>query len=269
MPNLLEQMHKIIYRRIRYTLTRPKPPKTSVPFAGPVVVVGSAPVSYKPVGFDETYRIISVNASQIAVHAWGIDSPDVTLMGFNELQGGNTAAVETRRVLTGHRTGALYVLTWRRGQKRQGRVENNLDAFNYSYRNLHLVGRYQRIALMHKTTGLVNLELEAETKCSNGMIAVLFALYNGASAVIITGINPHSNGHLYNSANLTRKHTRFDRDILMRLLRQGYPIYTADPHVSEEVGLPLWQGDKKPKSKAAQQATDNSQQRSSPACQSR
>ncbi|MBB2670684.1 UNVERIFIED_ORG: hypothetical protein GGE44_000225 [Rhizobium esperanzae] len=252
MPNLLAQMHKIIYRRIRYTVTRPKPPKSSVPLAGPVVVVGSAPVSHKPVGFDETYRIISVNASQIAVHAWGIVAPDITLMGFNELQGGNTAAVETRRVLTGHRTGALYVLTWRRGQKRQARVKNNLNSFNYSYRDLHLVGRYQRIALMHKASGLVNLELDAETKCSNGMIAVLFALYNGADAVIITGINPHSNGHIYNSANLTRKHTRFDREILIRLLRQGYPIYTADPQVSEEVGLPLWQGDEKPKTKAAQ-----------------
>jgi len=77
----------------------------------------------------------------------------------------------------------------------------------------------------------VNLELDAETKCSNGMIEVLFALYNGASAVIVTGINPHSNGHIYNSANLTRKHTRFDRDILIGLLRQGYPIYTADRQV--------------------------------------
>lgn len=239
MPISFAEMRKFIYRRIKYYLRRPKPPMADAPFSGPVVVVGSAPVSHKPVGLDETYGVVSVNASQTAIQTWGLDAPDVTLMGFNEIEGTNVAAIEARRVLGGRRTGALYMLAWRHGLPR---LEKGLKDFDYGYQSLHIVDRYQRIALMHKVSGLVNLELDADTKCSNGIIAVMFALLNGASAVIITGINPHSTGHAYNAANLTRKHVRMDSEMLARLIRQGYPIYTADPQVAADVGLPLWQG---------------------------
>lgn len=230
---------KYIPRRIKYLLRKPTPPTTKTPFAGPVVVVGSAPQSHKPIGLDETYRIISVNASQLALQAWGVDAPDITLMGYNEIEGTNTSAVDVRRVLAGKRTGSLYVLAWRHGRER---LEAGLKAIGYSSDESHIVDRYQRIALLHKVSGRLNLELDAETKCSNGVVAVIFALYNGATAVIISGINPHSAGHVYNGVNLARKHVRMDAKTLARLVRLGYPIYTADPQVATEIGLPLWQG---------------------------
>jgi len=230
---------KYIFRRIKYLLRNPTPPTSPTPFAGPVVVLGSAPASHKPIGLDATYRIISVNASQLALQSWGVDAPDITLMGYNEIEGTNKSAVETRRVLGGRRTGSLYVLAWRHGRER---LEAGLEAFCYRCTEVHIIDRYQRIALVHKVSGHLNLELDAETKCSNGIVAVLFALYNGSKAVIISGINPHSIGHVYNSANLERKHVRTDSETLARLVRRGYPIYTADPQVAEDVGLPLWQG---------------------------
>jgi hypothetical protein len=235
----LVDIKKFAYRRIKYALRRPRPPLLDPPFTGPVVVVGSAPVSHQPAGFDETYRIISVNASQVVIDAWGIPAPDVTLMGYNEIIGTATSAAEARRVLGGRRTGALYVLAWRHGLDR---LKTGLKAFDYDCRDLHTVDRYERIALMHKVGGILNLELNAETKCSNGLIAVLFALHNGAKAVIITGINPHSAGHAYNGINLVRKHVQMDSEMLKRLVGLGCPIYTADPEVSENVGLPIWKG---------------------------
>ncbi|MGO4483784.1 membrane-anchored protein [Rhizobium pisi] len=240
MLKMFSAARKYIPRRIKYLLRKPTPPATAAPFAGPVVVVGSAPKSHKPIGLDATYRIISVNASQLALQSWDIDAPDITLMGYNEIEGTNTSAVEVRRVLAGKRTGALYVLAWRHGRER---LEAGLKAIGYGCNEAHIVDRYQRIALLHKVSGRLNLELDAETKCSNGIIAVLFALYNGATAVIISGINPHSAGHVYNGVNLARKHVRMDAETLARLVSLGYPIYTADPQVSEEIGLPLWQGD--------------------------
>ncbi|NEJ02642.1 membrane-anchored protein [Rhizobium leguminosarum] len=210
-----------------------------MPLVGPVVVVGSAPKSHKPIDLDATYRIISVNASQLALQSWGVDAPDITLMGYNEIEGTNRSAVEVRRVLRGKRTGFLYVLAWRHGHQR---LEEGVKAFGYGFEEAHIVDRYQRIALMHKVTGRLNLELDAETKCSNGIIAALFALYNGATAVILSGINPHSAGHVYNGVNLARLHVRMDAEILARLVQLGYPVYTADPQVSEDIGLPLWQG---------------------------
>ncbi|NEJ03327.1 membrane-anchored protein [Rhizobium leguminosarum] len=206
---------------------------------GAVAVLGSAPRSHKLVGLNANYRIISVNASQLALQSWGVDATDITLMGYSEIEGTNTSAVEARRVLGGKRTGSLYVLAWRCGRER---LEADIKAFGYDFEEAHIVDRRQRIALLHKETGCQNLELDTETKCLNGIIAALFALYNGAAAVILSGINPHSAGHVYNRVNLARLHVRSGAEMLERLVRLGYPVYTADPQVSEDIGLPLWQG---------------------------
>ncbi|WP_267549925.1 membrane-anchored protein [Rhizobium rhizogenes] len=239
------ELKKHIYRQVKYHLTRPKPPVLAEPFKGPVLVVGSAPVSNKPADFDETFRVITINGSQVVTKAWGIEAPDVTLVQFNQIEGKNTNAVEVRRVLNGERTRMLYVLLWREEFKR---LEDGLKAFNYGYDRLQIVDRYRRMALLDRVGGVKCSELGADDKCSNGINAVLFALYNGASAVIITGINPDSGGHVYNQENLARLHVRKDREVLERLMERGYPVFTTDPAVSQSVGLPLWEG----KTKAAQ-----------------
>lgn len=233
------ELKKHIYRQIKYHLSRPKPPVLPEPFRGPVLVVGSAPVSNKPADFDETFRVITINGSQVVTKAWGIETPDVTLVQFNQIEGTNTNAVEVRRVLNGERTKMLYVLLWR---KELQRLEEGLKAFNYRYDRLEIVDRYKRMALLDRVGGVKCSELGADDKCSNGINAVLFALYNGATELIITGINPDSGGHVYNQENLARLHVRKDREILERLLERGYPIFTADPVVSQSVGLPLWKG---------------------------
>ncbi|MBB3607147.1 membrane-anchored protein [Rhizobium sp. BK602] len=239
------ELKKHIYRQIKYHVSRPKPPVLAEPFRGPVLVVGSAPVSHKPVDFDETFRVITINGSQVVTKAWGIEAPDVALVQFNQIEGTNTNAVEVRRVLNGERAKMLYVLLWR---KERQRLEDGLKAFNYRYDKLEIVDRYKRMALLDRVGGVKCSELGADDKCSNGINAVLFALYNGATAVIITGINPDSGGHVYNQENLTRLHVRKDREVLLRLIERGYPVFTSDPAVSQSVGLPLWEG----KAKAGQ-----------------
>ncbi|MDL2400464.1 membrane-anchored protein [Rhizobium mayense] len=228
-----------IYRRIKYWLWRPKPPTLVERFSGPVLVVGSAPVSHKPADFDGTFKVITINGSQVVTKAWGIEAPDVAFVQFNQIEGTNTNAVEVRRVLNGERAKKLYVLLWRKSRER---LENGLKAFDYRYDDLEIVDRYKRMALLDRVGGVKCSELGADDKCSNGINAVLFALYNGATAVIITGINPDSGGHIYNQVNLARLHIQRDREILLRLMERGYPVFTADPTVSESLGLPLWDG---------------------------
>lgn len=224
---------------MKYRLLRPEPPALPEPFSGPVVVVGSAPVSHKPADFDESFRVITINGSQVVTKAWGAEVPDVALVQFNQIEGTNTNAVEVRRVLNGERVKMLYVLLWRDGRKR---LEDGLKAFDYRYDNLEIVDRYRRMALLDRVVGMQCSELGSDDKCSNGINAVLFALHNGATAVIITGINPDSGGHIYNQENLARLHIRKDREILLRLMERGYPVFTADPAVSQSLGLPLWEG---------------------------
>lgn len=215
------------------------PPPMHFDFNGPVVVVGSAPVSHRPAGFNDQFSLITINGSQSVTSNWGCNSPDVTLMMFNQIEGTTQNAQEVRRVLSGQRTKALYVLLWRKDDL--SRLERGLKSFNYEYEHLYIVDRYERMALLDKVVGLCSLEVDAEAKCSNGVNAVLFALFHGAPAVIITGINPNSSGHAYNSAGLTRLHVQMDRMILERLLAAGNPIFTSDPIVSFETGIPLWQ----------------------------
>lgn len=236
----LSDLRKLVYRKVKYRLRKPQPPTLAMPFSGPVLVVGSAPISNKPAGFDDSFRVITINGSQAATLAWGIAAPDVTLVQFNQIEGRNTNAVHVRRVLTGQRTGRLYVLLWRK-EERQRLIEG-LKAFDYRYGELEIVDRYERMALLDKVVGLKCFELDADSKCSNGINAVLFALYNGATAVIITGINPASGGHSYHKTNLARQHVQMDTQVLQKLRDLGYPLYTSDVAVADLIGIPLWSG---------------------------
>jgi hypothetical protein len=239
MRESLADATKLLFRKLKYLVRQPKPPTAQIRFNGPVLVVGSAPVSHMPKDFDDTFRVITINGSQAVTRTWGIEMPHVTLMQHRQLEGTNTNAEHVRRVLQGQSTGVLYVLLWRKGRKH---LVQKLKAFDYRYADLQIVNRYKRIALIEKVSGIKMFELDKHSKCSNGVIAVLFALYNGATAVIITGINPNSAGHIYNDANLSRFHAQTDSEVLVRLLERGFPIYTTDPEVSESLGMPLWNG---------------------------
>jgi hypothetical protein len=228
------------YRHLKYAITRPDPPSSSAPLEGPVVVVGSAPISNKPVGFDQSFHIISINGSQSVIEAWGVEAPHTTFMMFNQIRGTNLNACEVRRVLSGRRTGELHLLLWRDGRQA---LEDGLRAFDYRYDHLNIINRYQRMALLDRVCGLRTAELAREGKCSNGINAVLFAIHNKAPAVIITGINPKANGHIYNQANLPRFHSDMDATILEKLVERRYPLFTADEEVATATGLPLWRGE--------------------------
>jgi hypothetical protein len=228
---------KTFFRRIRYHLTRPKPPLHPLPFRGPALVVGSAPVSHLPEGFDDTFSVITVNGAQAVTKAWGIDTPDATFLQYNQVYGTNANAVAVRNALKGKRTRILYVLRWNQGMKE---LIDGLQSFDYAYDKLELVSRDQRTAFLQKVTGILNFEEDTESKFSNGITAVLYALLSGAKTVIISGINPASAGHVYNNLELARNHSQTDKDVLLYLRAQGYAIYTADPSVSEAIGLPLW-----------------------------
>ncbi|WP_421869719.1 membrane-anchored protein [Pararhizobium sp.] len=240
MASWIAETRKRLYRNVKYQIIRPAPPAAPAPFKAPVVVVGSAPVSNKVKGWQADFPIITINGSQSVITPWGFSAPDITFLQFNQIEGTNTNAVEVRRVLSGQRTGALYVFLWRKDDR--PRLEKGLRAFDYQYDSLQIVDRYERMALLDRVAGVKSLELDTESKCSNGMNAVLFAFHNGAPAVIITGINPGSTGHAYNQAGLARAHVQMDKAIVAKLLAQKRPLYTADPKVSEDIGIPLWTG---------------------------
>ena len=234
----LTRTRRYFTRWVRYRLAAPRVPNLERLLLGKTVVVaGSAPFSTKPLGWDDSFRVLTINASQIAAQGWLPHPPDVTLMQFNQIEGLNPAAVEVRRVLQHQKTGLLCLLNWRHERER---LLRGLEAFDYRYNELTLISRHERIALMHRMTGRLNLELEGEAKWSNGIVGAALALASGAANVVLTGIDPLSKGHKYNSLNLSRMHQETDLEALQIFRDQRLPVFTADPNVAQSVGLPLW-----------------------------
>lgn len=229
-----------LFRFLKYAWLRPKPWSDASIRGRNVMVVGSAPNSTRPTDFGLSYLVISINASQVVAKDWGVGKPDITLMMFHQIEGKYKNAQEVRRVLNGERTGHLCMLLWRHDLKR---LKDGLARMNYGYDTLSMVDRFSRVALVKAMTGKLNFEISPESKYSNGVIAVMLALYSGAERVVISGINPASTGHIYNSANLHRKHSGPDMDALRHMQQRGLPVYTADPVVAEATGLPLWTGE--------------------------
>ncbi len=226
-----------LFRFLKYAWLRPRAWSDDTINGRNVVVVGSAPVSAKPFDFDESYLVISVNASQIVAKGWGVEKPDITLMMFHQIEGKYKNAQEVRRVLNGESTGSLYLLLWRHDLLR---LKAGLTRINYGYDRLSIVDRFSRVALVRATTGKLNFEISPESKYSNGVIAVMLALQSGAKRVVIAGINPASTGHIYNAENLHRKHSGPDLEALKQMQQAGLPVYTADAAVADATGLPLW-----------------------------
>lgn len=232
-------IRRTIKEALVYRFSRPQPLRHPMQFVGPVLVVGSAPGSNRPKGFDESFSVLTVNGSQSMAKKWGIAKPDATFLQFAQVEGKNQNAVAVRRLLNGEETGILHVLRW---QWDEQRLRNGLAAFHYRYDQLRLVNKYQRMALHEAVMGTRHSELDNAGKFSNGITAVLYAFNSGASAVVISGINPSSTGHDYNELGLRRLHSDMDRSILLKLHSRGAKIFTADPEVAVSTGLPLWQG---------------------------
>lgn len=133
MGSWISDARKRIYRNLKYRIMRPDPPAAPFRFNSPVVVVGSAPVSNRPAGLDESFRIITVNGSQSVIAKWGVDAPDITMMMFNQVEGTTANAIEVRRVLKGsvqgrstYFSGARTIArAWRRVCERS--ITNTID----------------------------------------------------------------------------------------------------------------------------------------------
>jgi hypothetical protein len=232
---------KYAYRYLKYHLKRPSVPEARDILDGrTAVVVGSAPNSTRPEGWNANFRVITINASQAAAAGWLDERPAITLMMFNQIEGQNPTAKEVRRVLQSKSTGKLILLLWRHDLQR---LKQGLAAFGYAYDELSVMSRYQRMALMYACLGKLDLDLDLSTRWSNGIVGTAFALQSGAKRVILSGINPQSTGHAYNSLGLNRQHVSADLDALHALVGQGKPVFTADTEVAKSTGLPLWRGE--------------------------
>lgn len=226
-------------RRVRLSVVGPRAPRHPGGFQGPVVILGSAPVGTIPIGFDGSYKVLTVNASQVRLDDWGLDKPTATFIHFYNIDGKSDKARGDRKQLEGRSTGDLHVLRWKRSLDE---LKQGIAAFGYSYDRLHMPSKLHRMALHLSVMKYINNEDSNEVKFSNGITALFYALRSGAPAVILSGINPVSTGHFYDQEGRGRLHGNTDLRILNELRARGLPIYTADAVVADLTGINLWNG---------------------------
>lgn len=229
------------FRRILEDINvRRAPALRRMDLSGPLLVVGSAPGSHLPQGFDRTtWHVATINGSQGIARQWGIENPDVTAMMFAHLTGNSRNSPAVRSLLKGYRTGHLMVMGL--DHIKEGTAER-LREMDYGCDSFEIVTRLQRSKFLREFLQTRYYDLVKSEKTSNGVFMIAYGIACGASPLVISGIAPNTTGHAYNDLGLPRKHQESDAQALKRFLARGYAIYTADPAVSEAFDLPLWKG---------------------------
>ena len=214
------------------------PIKTETPLIhGPCLVLGSAPKPSVPVGFDEAWTFMTVNASQSSVQHWKF-SPSFTIMS-DQMFGDRPVNLEGKEAVKGRRTGRLILI--KRGYPVSETIKK-LQALNYRYDELIVIGHWERSHIAHKVLGGYVVIGMGEQKISTGIFAAIMASFLGAAPVILSGFSFSAHGHAYNEFQRKRSHIHIDQAALFIAQKKGLPFYAADAEFSFESGLPEWKG---------------------------
>ena len=97
----------------------------------------------------------------------------------------------------------------------------------------------QRAKIVKQITGADLATQSRDRKISTGLFAVCFALYRGASEVILSGISFSAVGYEYSQLPKERRHVLPDQTAIAKLLDAKFPIKTSEKALSAETDLPL------------------------------
>ncbi|MBB4347922.1 hypothetical protein [Aliirhizobium cellulosilyticum] len=208
--------------------------RSSLPleFTENVFVLGSGPGSSIPDELDDSWSLVSINASQAVLKDETI-VPDFTLFGTSTLRNKPTNR-EAKDVLRGRKTRTLILFD------REKFIDNQrykLFRLGYSYDRVIFLSTAERLAWIRGATGIA--VKDNTQKPSNGVAAVFLCVSYGVKKIVMTGFSLTKQGHAYNNKNRERAHVRGDRAALRSALMRGHPIYTNQADFSEESGVPL------------------------------
>lgn len=206
-------------------------PSLNLPaLSGPAFVLGSGPGATRPEGFDRSWTLATVNASQVSAETLGCGSPDVTLFGSAVLKSGPTN-LEAQTVLRDLST--VHAIAFK-GSRRYSMSRIRLAMLGYSYDSFHFMTKDARRRIVSESVG------ENTGKPSNGVFLALLCLYLGSTLVVMAGFSLSQAGHAYNDKGRRRLHVNEDRDILTKMRVRDFPVFTSDPIFASESGLHLY-----------------------------
>jgi len=204
---------------------------------GEAFVFGAAPNPVVSKDLLRTATIVTANASQLFLEAYGVSKPHVTFMRTN-MSAGRDVDVMKLEALRDRQTGLLMLMAEQDAECRAQLAL--LSKVNYRFDRLLIATPVQRSMLQNRVLGTRWHFLLKRFRPSMGFQAIMFCLGMGASSVAVAGISFRSDGCSFSSLQYKRKHIDGDYDILKRMRRRGLPIYALEQEFAADTGLSRW-----------------------------
>src|SRR5690606_37269369 len=129
----------VFYKRLRTQFARPN--RNLPRIKSRCFVLGLAPDAVAPDSFDETWSLVTVNASQAALNQIGCNRiPDITVMS-GQMLGAKPANVAAQEAIRGLSTRHLVVIE---RSMSKAEVERRLAELGYSYWAVTHIDHWQR-----------------------------------------------------------------------------------------------------------------------------
>lgn len=180
-----------------------------------VLVLGSAPSPTIPSDYDNTWKLVCVNASGVVAREKGLLPPDITIISVGALTKNRGTSVEKRDVMRGLRGGLTIVRTiskdfWTRLYKML-RARLVLRSIAYEATEMYELDRSCWTQII---VDLLGEDVALAGNISTGVFSVMLALHCRAREVVVSGINPSIDGHEYSLSGFKRQHSVSDRAAL-------------------------------------------------------
>ncbi len=201
------------------------------------VILGSAPNPTILRSQIADSALVCVNASGCVASQCQLPIPELTIMsGYMAAPPKNKIEKTTRNAIKGLKTKELV---WINRGCTFAEAQTRLKKLKYSYETAVVFTHEQRAQIVKQITGADLATQSRDRKISTGLFAVCFALYRGASEVILSGISLSTGGYEYAQQQKERKHVLSDQTAIAKLLDANLPIKTSEKALSAATGLPL------------------------------
>jgi hypothetical protein len=205
--------------------------------SGEAFVFGAAPDPVVPEHLLRSATIVTANASQLSLEAYGVAAPHITFMRTNMSQGRDVDVMKLE-ALRGRKTGLLVLMAGRDAECTSQLAL--LSSVDYRFDALLISTSAQSSMIQNRVLDTRTGFLLKRYRPSMGLQAVLFCLGMGAMSVAIAGVSFRTDGCSFSSLSYRRKHVDGDRVILERIGRRGLSVYAVEEHLAVDTGLPRW-----------------------------
>lgn len=201
------------------------------------VILGSAPNPTIPRSKIADSILVCVNASGFVASKSKLPVPGVTIMsGYMAVPPTNDVEETTRNAIKGLKTKELV---WIDRGCAFTNAKAQLRKLDYGYETATVFTHEQRAQIVKQITGADLATQSRDRKISTGLFAVCFALYRGASEVILSGISLSTGGYEYCQRPKERRHVLPDQTAISKLLDAKLPVKTSEKALSAITGIPF------------------------------